>query len=350
MNRKQKSSVKMFTCFFAVIVLITFYNNITKQKIIEFQIPDNTGTSVLQTIDSSLVCTFQDGRVVSWSWDTHQQAVDFKAVSDRTIILNSQHLAAVSKEGKKMLTVYDLPGATRQKEFSVGWEDQELWLRIAPDKQTVALIRQNTPDSAGKILYEFLTADIEKDLTGSPATLSIQKDAEDFVDYALDNNSVLYALGSKDSTGRIAAIDLRKGVILWDRVFKNTEEFCSVMASTSGSAFYAGNRNGVLYKVNIDTGEIVKKIQLLEQGEKRPVTNDYSVLNLAFSPDGQYYVATINPKAYILKSDSDEVFHTFSPADRLVSKIAFSPDNKFVATSDVRAGYPIKIWPLPELK
>ena len=93
---------------------------------------------------------------------------------------------------------------------------------------------------------------------------------------------------------------------------------------------------------------MIKKIQLLEDGETRPVTNDYSVLNLAFSPDGTYYVATINPKAYILRADSDEIIHTFSPADRLVSKIVFSPDNQFLATSDIRAGYPVKIWPMPE--
>jgi WD40 repeat protein len=72
------------------------------------------------------------------------------------------------------------------------------------------------------------------------------------------------------------------------------------------------------------------------------------VLNLAFSPDGRFYVATIHPKVYILETATDRIVHQLAPADRLVSKVAFSPDNKFIATSDIRAGYPIKIWKFPE--
>ena len=161
-------------------------------------------------------------------------------------------------------------------------------------------------------------------------------------------NAVLYAAGSKQKVGRIAAIDLEKGSDLWDRTYDQMLEFCSIIVSPDNQYLLAGNRDGILYQLNTQTGEIVKKIILLEEGETRPVTNDYSVMNSAFSSDGQYFVATINPKAYLLKAGSDVIIHTCSPADRLVSKIAFSPDNQFFATSDIRQSYPIKIWPMPK--
>ncbi|MHC5083872.1 MAG: WD40 repeat domain-containing protein, partial [Planctomycetota bacterium] len=135
---------------------------------------------------------------------------------------------------------------------------------------------------------------------------------------------------------------------LWDRVYEDTKEFCSVTVSPDSQYLLAGNRNGILYKIDSKTGDVIKQIHLLEEGEKRPITNDYSVLNLAFSPDGKFYVATINPPAYILKADSDSLVHKMTVADKLVSRIAFSPDSTMIATSDVRAGYPIKIWKLPE--
>jgi WD40 repeat protein len=105
-----------------------------------------------------------------------------------------------------------------------------------------------------------------------------------------------------------------------------------------------------LYKINAAAGERIKKIKLLEEGETRPITNDYSVLNLAFSGDGQYFVATITPRAYLLRSDADAVIYTCTPTSNLTSMIAFSPDNRFFATSDIRASKPIKIWPMPEEK
>ena len=347
--QKKKTQMKLFITVFAALAVLVIVQNLVREKVISLSVPDNAGVSVLETVDNSLVCIFQDGKVVTWDWNTLPQPTgDFMAASDRAILLDAGHLAAVNRDGKKVLTVYTLPDGQKQKDLSVGWDDQDVSLRISPDKQSVALIRRNAADSKGGVLYEFLTVDLEKERVALPVSLSMQADSEDFVDTALNNGGVLVAVGSKDDTGRTAAVDLRKGTILWDVEYPGTDEFCSIAVSPDGTSFYAGSRDGILYKLNAVTGEMVKKIHLLEEGETRPITNDTSVLNLAFSPDGRYYVATINPKAYIVKTESDEIAHDFSPADRLVSKIAFSPDNQFVATSDIRAGYPVKIWPMPE--
>jgi len=347
-KKKNKTSFWKFAAVFAAIVVLTLINNLVRKKVVVLQVPGNPGVSGLETVDDNLICVFQDGRIVTWNWDSNTQKADFKVTSDRAVLLNSQRIAAVNTSGKKMLTVYQLPSGQKQKDFSVGWEDQEVWLRISPDKNSVVLIRRNSPDSTGNVLYEFLAVNIEKEFLGTPTTFSIPQDQAQFIDYAVDNDSRLIAVGSQKDSGHIAAVDLRNGSLLWNIGYPDTKEFCSVMTSPDNTTLYAGNRDGILYKLDIQTGVIIQKIILLEPGEKRPITNDYSVLNLAFSPDGQYYVATINPKAYILKSETDNMIHIFSPANKLVSKIAFSPDNKFVATSDIRAGYPVKIWPLPE--
>ena len=347
MPKTKKSQTKLFVTVFAVIVAVMVISTLTREKVISLPVANNAGCSLLETIDGRLAAVFQDGRTCTWDWGTlPQQQGDFKAVSSQAILLDAEHLAAVNEEGKKRLTVYSLPDGAKQKEMAVGWADQQVWLRISPDKKTTALIRRNAPDSKGSILYEFLTVDVETERTGPSASVSIGPDTEDFVDTAVANNGVLYAAGSQSDTGRIAAADLGTGSILWDRSFENTQEFCSVVVSPDSSIVYAGSRDGILYKINAATGEIIKRIQLLEPGETRPITNDYSVLNMAFSGGGKYFVVTINPKAYFLKADSDEIFYTCSPASRLVSKITFSPDNQSFATSDIRAGYPIKGWGL----
>ena len=349
--KKKRSQTKLFIAVFVALAGWVVLQNLWREEVILFDVPDNAGVSVLETNKTSLVGVFQDGRVAVWDWDVMSpQGDSFKVVSDRVILPDAQHLAAINKEGRKNLTLYSLSDGKKQKEIAVGWADQAVRPLISPDKTIVALVRCNAADSKGSILCEFLTTDIEKELLGSPVSLSIQQKTEEFVDYAVDNSGTLYAVGSQNNLGRMVAINLANGKTTWDAVFENTKEFCACLTSPDGRVLYAGNLDGMLYKINADDGKIEKKIRLLKEGETRPVTNDYSVLNLAFSPDGQYYVATINPKAYILKTESDQIVHDFSPADRLVSKIAFSPDNKFVATSDIRAGYPIKIWPLPEEK
>lgn len=345
---KRKSPIKVFITVFAALAVLVILQNIFRKKIVFLDVSDNAGVSVLKTIDNSLVGVYQDGRIVSWDWRSlPEKTSDFKIGSDRVVVQDAQHLASVSKVDRRLLIVYDLKNGQKQKELAVGWEDQDIWLRLSPDKNILAVIRRNESDSSGNILYEFLTVNMEKKYLSSPVTLSIQQSVENLISHALDNNGILYVVGRKDHVGRIAAVDLLKATILWDTTFESTKEFCDIAVSSNYNTFYAGNRDGFLYKLNSQTGQILKKIQLLEDGETRLITNDYSVLNLAFSNDGKYFAATINPKVYILKSSSDDIIHTFSPADRLVSKIAFSPDNQFIATSDIRRGYPIKIWEMP---
>jgi WD40 repeat protein len=350
-NKKtnNKKSKVIFIIGFLGLMLLVIVQNLLREEVTLLSVAKNAGVTALETVENSLVSVFQDGQVVFWDWsEVAQQKGNFKVISDRVVLLDTQSLAAVSTTGKKILTVYSLPDGQKEKDISVGWDDQDVRLRISPDKKTVALIRQNAPDSKGSILFEFVTLNIENERIGSAVPLSIQQANEDFVDYALGNDKVLYAVGSKENRGWIAAVDIDKGAILWDTVFTDSKEYCTCLVSPGSSILYAGSRDGILYKLKADTGELLKMIQLLEDGETRPITNDYSVLNLAFSPDGQYFVATINPTVYIFEADSDEIIHNWKPADRLVSKIAFSPDNRCVATSDVRAGYPVKIWPMPE--
>ncbi len=348
MQKKNKTPIKLFVLAFAVIAAVTVYQNLSRQKIISLQVKDNKGTSFLETAGDRLVCIFQDGQVCLWDWNhPHTKQGEFRA-SPQAMIVDPGRMAAVNPAGKKQLTFYSLPEGVKQKEFSVGWEDQEVWPRISFDKSAIAVIRKNPTDSSGRSLYEFLTLDLANEITGQPVSLEITDKTEVLVDFAVSSEQVLVAVGSRSKTGRIAAVNLQTGSLLWDRVFEGTKEFCSVIVSPDNRYLLAGNRDGLLYKISTAEGRIEKQIALLEPGETRPVTNDYSVLNLAFSPDGQYYVATINPPAYVLEAGIDRLIHTFAPADKLVSKIAFSPDNRHVASSDIRAGYPIKIWPLPK--
>lgn len=345
----KKPPYKFFGLLFLFIVGVAVINSLKKSENVVLVVPDNAGVSVLETAADTLVCVFKGGQVASWDWDNlPQQQGDFNIRTDRVVVLDAGRFAAVSTLGKKLLSVYSLPAGEKTKDISVGWEDQEVWPRISFDKSRIALIRVNPADATGKVLYEFLNVDLEKELTGIPVSLGIQSKTDAFVDYAVDGSDTLYAVGSTDKTGRIAAVNLENGTALWDKTYEQMDEFCSVMVSPDNQFLLAGNRNGILFKLDAKTGEILKKIILLEEGETRPITNDYSVLNLAFSPDGQYYAATINPKAYLLKTNSDTIFHTSIPANKLVSKIAFSPDNQFFATSDIRQSYPIKIWEIPQ--
>ena len=346
--KSKKTKNHLFYFAFAAVIAIAVVNNLTRSKMTPLLVPNNSGVSKLETVDNILVGIFQDGHTALWDWSTLEQIEDFLAVSNRTVLLGSQHMVTVNNTGKKTMIQYSLPSGKKLNDMPVGRKDQDLWPRISPNKNDIVLIRRNPRDSKGNVLFELLLVDLVEELLSPLVVVTIQNEFEDVIEYVLDNQGIFYAVGSQSGQGRVVAVNMDTGKLAWDRVYENTEEFCSVVLSPDGQTVLAGNRNGILYKLDAENGDIAKPIQLLEEGETRPVTNDLSVLNLAFSPDGRFYVATIHPKVYILETATDRIVHQLAPADRLVSKVAFSPDNKFIATSDIRAGYPIKIWKFPE--
>lgn len=350
MCKKKKSSVWIFVVIFTGVFGWMLITNMAGKAYVPLSVKDNAGTAVLETVGNSLVGVFQDGKVVVWDWaDTPVRRGSFSVGTDRVCVLNSERLLAVSKTGPKTVSVVDLADGAKMKEFSVGKVGQEVWPRISWDKKIIALMRQNMPDSSKMVRYEFMTVDLDNEMPGVPSILTLQQKTQAVVDFAVYSDRMLYAVGSEDNIGRIVAMDLDRGRIRWNKTYEGTKEFCSVMLAPDGLVILAGNRNGVLYHLDAKTGEITKTIQLLVKGETRPITNDYSVLNAAFSPDGKYYVVTINPKAYLLDAVTHKIIHVFLPANKLVSRITFSPDNQFIASSDIRAGWPVKIWPFPEV-
>lgn len=347
MRQKKKTSIYPFVGIFGFLIAWMIFTNLTKSDITMLAVQDNKGVSYLETAGDNLVCVFQDGQTCVWDWQQlPQQKKELNLRTDHVVLLTDQELAAVNLTGPKILSVIDFKTGQKREELKVGRQEQNCWLRISCDKSVISIIRQNPADVSENTLYEFMAVNLPEQLVGLPASLFIKAN-EQLVDFSVDARQIMYAVGSGSEQGRIAVLDLDKGKSVWDRVYEKTKEFCSVIISLDDQYILAGNRDGILYKLDAQSGDIIKKIQILDEGEARPITNDYSVLNLAFSPDGRYYVATINPVAYILDAESDTVIHKFSPANKLVSKIAFSPENKFIATSDIRAGWPIKIWPMP---
>ena len=225
----KKPPYKFFGLLFLFIVGLGVINSLKKSDNMALLVPDNAGVSFLETAGDALVCVFKGGQVASWDWkNLPEQQADFSIGTDRVILLDAKRLAAVSVTGRKLLSVYSLPAGEKTKDLSVGWDDQDVWPRISFDKKCIALIRKNPADSIGKVLYEFLTVDLDKELTGIPVSLGIQSETDELIDYAVDDSENLYAVGSTDKVGRIAAVNLENGTTLWDKTYDATDEFCSV--------------------------------------------------------------------------------------------------------------------------
>lgn len=335
-----RSKSKPFLFFFLAILSVSVFMFVIEWR--QRQTPSlvvaaNKGIASLFSADGRLAAVFQDGRTCVWDWDEPEiTQAEFIAGSGRAIPLGAGHLAALSRTGdRRLLSVYDIDTAKKIKDLAVGWEDQDIQVRTSPGLSVPVLVRRNE-ERDGAVGYEFLTVNLAAELLRPPVLKSLDAATQTLRDFAVSDAGVLIAAGADAGQARLLAVDLNTGQTLWDQTWPDSEELTTAAISPDGQTVWAGDRAGSLLTVAVEDGRLRSKVSLLMPGETRSVTNDFSVLNLAVSPDGRRLGCTIAPVAYTADAATGLVTHRFS-RHKVVSKVVFSPDSRRMATSDLRA-------------
>ena len=219
--------------------------------------------------------------------------------------------------------------------MAIGWGDQDIHLRISSDRSLPALIRRN-PERNDAVDYEFAAVDLAAEVLRPAVVQTVAARTQTLRDFAVSDAGVLFAAGADDGQARLLAVDLNTGQTRWDQRWPDISELTSAAVSVDGQTVWVGDRDGNLLTIVSADGQRRNKVSLLRPGETRPVTNDFSVLNLVVSPDGRRLGCTIAPVAYAVDAGTGQVVQRFS-GHKVVSKVAFSPDSGKLATSDLRA-------------
>ena len=334
------SKSKPFVFFFLAIVLVSvfmFAVEWNKRRTPALIVAGNKGIASLFTSDGRLAAVFQDGRTCVWGWDVPEiKQADFMAGSGRAIPLGEGRMAVLGRTAdRRLLSVYDLRTAKRIKDLTAGWEDQDIHIRVSPTLAMPVLIRR-IDERDGSVKVEFLAVNLAAELLRPPVLQTLDARTQTLRDFAVSDAGVLIAAGADDGKARLLAMDLNTGQTLWDQTWPDSEELTTVAVAVDGKTVWAGDRRGTLLTVAAEDGRLRSKVSLLMPGETRSVTNDFSVQNLVVSPDGRRLGCTIAPIAYAVDAETGLVTHRFG-SHKVVSRVAFSPDSRKMATADLRA-------------
>lgn len=344
------SKSKPFIFFFLAIIAVSvgmFLIEWNKRRVPSLVVSENRGIGEIFTVDGRLVTVFLDGLTCAWDWrPPHGKLAEFRIGSGRAIPLRGAHLGAVTRMGDRhLLSIYDLDAARKVKDLTIGWEDQDVHVRISNDRGVPVAIRRN-PERNGRIEYELLIVDVEAEILRPAILQSIEADIQTFRDFAVSDKGVLYVAGADGGNARLLAMDLNTGQTLWEKIWTDADELTSVALTIDGRTVWAGDHSANLLSVDAEDGRRLSYFSLLLSGETRPANNDYKVLNLTPAPDGRQMGCTIAPIVYVLDIETEQLRFRHNPRQKVTSRVAFSPDSKKIATTSLRADGEIRIWTL----
>jgi WD40 repeat protein len=307
-------------------------------------IPNNTGSTSLRSYGDAVVAVFSNGTAAAWNWNAPAQPLwRFTAASDRLVMLDDSRAVAVTKTGRKSLVVYDVKTGKTLSENPIGWEDQELWPLLSPDRKVLAIARIN-PDKGGRTVYDLMAVDSEKLTLDLPVSADVPAAGKRFIAFAVSNDKKVIAAGSSDKKGSLMIADLVSGKVIVEKDYPDAAEFTSAVFTPDGAKVFLTNRNGYVYGLDTVSGEKKFEFVVLKPGQKNPVTNETRSDGATISADGLYVAAVVINVVHVWDVAAGEQVFQCEPGHKLVGAIALSPDGSLLATSDIRASGVVRLW------
>lgn len=338
---KKKSGVLFFFLCFLIIVIVMFIANRKSVLVKEIKLPFNNGIINLFTSGNFLVAASLDNKIYVCDWNNlskEPQAGITK--SPQALLIGSDSVVSLQKNPKAVVAT-NLKENKKVKEIPLASNKTPRYLAANQQNNTLVVLLTETSEQQPVVThYELLAVEFE---TSRVFTIAIDKlDAGKPQAMAVSNNGQFVAIvGKKNKLAWLALIELKQKQKLWEKTLPDSTPFLSVAFSPENEFIYAGDSSSTLYKLDY-SGKVINRL--------RPTTakkqSTAPVQNIAICSDGRFVAANFADHINIWECENGKNIFSRHPGHKITSGVAFSPDGRFLATSDARQGGTIRIWRL----
>lgn len=341
-GKKKKSPVILFGLGFIIVVFITLVANWRSALVGEVRFPLNSGVAYLSAIANRLVAVCHDGKVYVWDWDNlSANSRTFDAQSDQAILLASGRIASVRQSNASKIVVTELNDGKVYREIPVSAEGKQSRLTANRNGGIVAIMLAKAGGGQEVALVDCNTGLIR------PVVELAETAADRIMGLSVSDDGGLVVLaGEKNGQGYVFLVNVEQKRVVWAQKLPDLQKVRNAVFSTDSKVIYIRGTDSSVQILNAEDGSIIKKLMPLK--ENKSTAGDQNVQTLTTSADGRFVAASITGTVYVWDCKTQKLVFSKGPGHKLVSSMAFSPDSKFLATSDTRQGGTIKIWRIPK--
>jgi len=344
---KKKSPAILFGLGIAVMVVVTLIANLRSGLVRELRFPLNNGVAYVFTCESNLVGVCHDGKVYVWDWDNlSAQPGIVDAQSDQAVLLESGRVVSVRESNARKIVVAELDDGKMHKEIPIAGEGKQVRLAVNRSGSTIVVMLARTNNETKVSDQEVALADCNAGLVRPIANLA-EAAGDRIMGMAIsDDGGLIVLAGEKNGQGYVVLVNKEQKRVVWAKHLPDLQKVRNAVFSTDSKVIYVRGTDSAVQILSIVDGSVIKK--LLPLKDNRSTAGDQNVQTLTVSSDGHFMAASISSGVYVWDCTMQKVIFRKGPGHKLVSGLAFSPDSKYLATSDTRQGGTIKIWRVPK--
>jgi len=345
----KKSPTVLFSIAFIVVVIIMFSANQRYALVDELQLPFNEGMRALSNCENFLYAVSSEGKIFVWDWDELSKKPRTGSVtSEYAVLVGPDKVASLRRSGRQAVVVTDVSGGIRLKEISIdSGNKSESYLCTNHNHNALAVVQRSLQNSKNaEVSYKFMIIDVDAGRVAKAMTVT-EKTADSWLtNFAVsDDGRFIAGVGEQDGHARIVLVDMEQKQTMWTKTLSQTEAFGSATFSFDSKTIYSGGSDGAVYIIQASDGKLLDQFRF--KGKAKIPHETISIRHMAISPDSSLLAYVYGFNMYVFDCKTKKEIHSQRPGQKLPGPLAFSPDSNFIATSDLRQGGKIKIWPRP---
>ena len=347
-NKKRSPALLGIAVFIAIVVIMFIANS---QTFTEAELdPPIDGVVSLETIDGSVVVVSQTNEMHIRDWnDITAKPLKIVKQADMVALMAGSKFLSIPSGRDDTVEIECLKKDCSPVTIPLGYGMRCKVMGTNRTGKMVGLVVVDSFERNGNGSYpEFSVAVITAagrllDI----ATIENSDSNLELSDISISDDSKYIALvGGKDNLGWICLIDVEQKQLLWEKISDLSSQFDCAAFSPDGLTIYVGGLGRNIPGFEVMTGKLVNKWQmgLTQKAQKKQYTPA-----IATSNDGRLVASATEPSGviYLWDTRKNASAGRLPIGHILISGIAFSPDDRYIAAGGILTKNKIKILKVP---
>ncbi|MGB7581131.1 MAG: hypothetical protein WBL85_01605 [Sedimentisphaerales bacterium] len=349
MDKSQKTSrpsAIFIVGVFAAVVIVMFIARMHNRDVQTINMPLNNGIVALSTYNNLLAAISNDNKVYVWNWaDLSKKYREYTVESGEVAFASPDTIVSVKRTNPDCLVVSGFDANSESKKIPLLLTANTAHLSANLDGSKIILLLERGGSNSGEhITYDLLEVLPDKGQVQLITAITSEKSGLEHFSVS-DDGRYIVAAGEKNEHGWMFLADTKEKKIVWQKELPDFRKFHKGVFSKDGEIIYLRGNDSMLTLVKASSGEIIDR--WLPTKENKDTYRAMQTQAVVISNDGGLVAAVVGNNIFAWDTKTREKYDITGAGHKVMSSIAFSPDAKFIATSDMRQGGDIKIIRTP---
>jgi WD40 repeat protein len=340
---KNKSSVFFIVGVFAAVMILMFIARIRSQDVQKISIPLNNGIVSLLTYDNLLAAISNDNKIYVLQWsDLSKKPREGVVESGEAVFVAPDTIVSVKRTNPDCLVVSGFDANSENKKLTLSLTSNVAHLNASRDGSRIILLLEQ--GDGERITYELFEVEFNAKRVRPIAAMPAEQGRVEHFTVSNDGRYVV-AVGEKKEHGWLFVVDTKENKIIWQKELPDLKKLYKGVFSNDGAIIYIRGSDSMLTLVKTSSGEIIDR--WLPTKENKSTYKTQPAQTVTSSSDGGLVAATVFGDVYVWDAKTRKKYDILGAGQKVFSSMVFSPDGRFIATSDMRQGGDIKIIRAP---